>query len=302
MAGKTLASMILNQFHLLISDKQNTGNKTDMSYPLTLLFGDQAPMVSLLSLIKADAHDTTFRSIPPFASAIIFELFSTGKSSSFPSSKNDLWVRFYFHNGTDYSAKQLTAFPTFGNGPSRTDMPWSEFEAQFANIAVPTVADWCHACSSASLFCTGVDEKNLSLTLPSSLSRKKKSISPTVAGVIGAIVTLVLAALLFGLAMLLGGLRFHRVEKRPKSELGGFKGSAKLASDPDVSMKKNGGQQPGISIAGGGDGVAKRGHERVGSWELRQKEFGGDLGERRRDSWEGIDEVAGRPVVPDERV
>jgi hypothetical protein len=53
-------------------------------------------------------------------------------------------------------------------------------------------------------------------------------LSPQVAGVIGAAVTLGVLALAFILAMLVGGIRFHKVNRRMKSELGGFKGSSKL--------------------------------------------------------------------------
>jgi hypothetical protein len=41
----------------------------------------------------------------------------------------------------------------------------------------------------------------------------------------------------------------------------------------------------------------------VGSWEMRQKEFGGDLSEpEARDSLDGIDAVVSKPVQPNEHV
>ena len=112
-------------------------------------------------------------------------------------------------------------------------------------------------------------------------------------------------------------MRFHRVQRRPKSELGGFKGSNKLASDADVAnLAKAGALPAGVASFGatntagagaGGDGRIR--HERVGSWELRQKEFGawksGDMGEgfpSPRESFEHIDAVASRPVQPRESV
>tara|TARA_R110002003_G_scaffold702_16_gene21234 strand:+ start:14469 stop:15614 length:1146 start_codon:yes stop_codon:yes gene_type:complete len=297
-AGKTLAAVILGAFQTLVVDKLSPGDKTDMSYPLNLYFGEQEPFVSLISLMMADYRDTRFRSIPPFGSAMIFELFSTGSNVEFPTNQEDLWVRFYFHNGTGYINNQLMAFPIFGNGPSRMDMPWSEFQDMFSRIMMSTLSDWCETCASPSLFCWGVDENNISLVLPSS-QQKHYPVSPAVSGVIGAIVTLVVAGLLFGLAMLLGGVRFHRVQKNKKSELGGFKGSRKLASDPDLSIAKNAAPPAGISFVPD----SKRGHERVGSWELRQKEFGKDIGDQsRRESFDAIDAVATKPVQPDERV
>jgi len=77
-----------------------------------------------------------------------------------------------------------------------------------------------------------------------------------------------------------------------------------LASDPDVSLSGNA-VPPATAAAGivsfGGD--HKRGHERVGSWELRQKEFGKDIGEASpRSSFEAIDAVATRGVESHDRV
>lgn len=298
-AGKALASSILNTFEMVVADQSSPGDQTDMSYPLTLLFSEPEPFISLISIMMADYMDEYFRSIPPFASAMIFELFSTGANNTFPTSQDDLWVRFYFHNGTDVSDNELTAFPIFGNGPSRTDMQWTNFKDLFNRARIATLQDWCETCESLALFCSGVDENNnISFNLPTT-SQKHNKISPTIGGVIGAVVTLAVAGLLFGLAMLLGGVRLHRVQRNKKSELGGFKGSAKLASDPDLSLAKNGAPPAGISIVPDG----KRGHERVGSWELRQKEFGSDLSEReRRESFDAIDAVASKTVQPRESV
>ncbi|KAL6708452.1 hypothetical protein ACN47E_002715 [Coniothyrium glycines] len=298
MAGKTLASLIVGQFYALIMDRTQGGNPTDMSYPLMFVLGEQEPIVSLISLMMADYHNTYFKAVPEFGSAMIFELFSTGANVDFPTDEEDLWVRFSFHNGTGYENNQLIAFPIFGNGPSNTDIQWREFRQLMSRISMDSISEWCETCASSSIFCQGVDGSDITLIVPE--SRKQPKVSPTVAGVIGAIVTLAVAGLLFMLAMLLGGIRFHRVQTRSKknSELGGFKGSAKLASDPDLSLAKN--VAPVAGIVSVGDGTQKRGHERVGSWELRQKEFNKDIGETRspRASFDAIDAVAAKPVEP----
>jgi hypothetical protein len=297
-AGKTLASSILGSFQMIVADKMNSGDQSDMSYPLTFFFGEQEPFVSLISIIMADYRDDYFRSIPAFGSAMIFELFSSGENSMFPGTQDQLWIRFYFHNGTNSGDNRLTAYPIFGNGPSRTDMPYKEFKDLFSRVMLSSIAQWCDACDSGSLFCLGVNDNNTSSTLPFSGKRHSK-ISPVVGGVIGAIVTLVVAGLLIGLAMLLVGLRFHRVQRNKKSDLGGFKGSAKLASDPDLSLAKNGALPAGISFASD----SKKGHERVESWELRQKERSGDLGDRTsRESFDAINVAAAKPIQPEERV
>lgn len=292
--GKTLAFNILSAFQQLIADKSSPGDTSDMSSPLSLVFGEHEPMMSLLGLSEADHTHASFHSIPAFSSALVFELFSTGPNASFPASKDELWVRFLYHNGTtslDSSATQLVAYPLFGNGPSRYEMPWREFEDYFGKMGMSSV--------EARKVCGGTDGGGVSLTSPTNIHGKKNPITPVIGGVIGALVTLAIALILFGAAMLFAGVRLHReppAERR--SPLGGFKGSAKLASDPDLSLAKNGAPIAGISFVGD----PKRGHERVGSWELRQKELGPDGG-RERESLDGIDAVAvARPVVVEERV
>ncbi|KAI4945938.1 hypothetical protein J4E91_007379 [Alternaria rosae] len=314
--GKTLAGSIQNTFDMLVSGKNNSAGEISSAgqistpSPLTLFFGEQDAMMSLMSLMMLDTQSSDFKSIPPYGSAMIFELFSTSSSTDMPSDPNDLWVRFYFHNGTDADDKPLQSYSMFNNGRSMTDMPYTEFERLFSTISMHGLSDWCETCSTGAFFCRGADGSGVTLVVPSPQEKQKKdTVSPVVGGVIGAIVSLVVAGLLFALAMLLTGLRFHRVEhrlggNRQKTDLGGFKGSAKLASDPDVSLAGNG-APPATNTAGivsfGGD--HKRGHERVGSWELRQKEFGKDVGgESPRSSFGGIDGVAVRGVEASDRV
>jgi hypothetical protein len=313
--GKTLAGSILHSFDQLLPEKTNSDSlvnsagQTNKPSPLTFFFGEQDAMISLMSLMMLDSQSSDFKSIPPYGSAMIFELFSTGDSAEMPSDPNDLWVRFYFHNGTDAETEPLRSYSMFNSGKSMTDMPFGEFYTIFSSIGMQGLSEWCTSCSSPSLFCLGADGSGVTLVVPAPQERQKKhAISPVVGGVIGAVVSLVVAGLLFAIAMLLAGIRFHRVEQRlgnnQKSDLGGFKGSAKLASDPDVSLSRNG-ALPATATAGivsfGGD--HKRGHERVGSWELRQKEFGKDIGDSSpRSSFEAIDAVATRTVEPHDRV
>ena len=294
--GKTLASSILNTF----GNRANSpGRQYDTSYPLTFYFGEEDAMISLISLMLLDTKSSKFKSIPPYGSAMIFELYSVGASSKIPSDPQDLWVRFSFHNGTDYDSEQALAYPIFHNGPSRWETPWTEFQNLFSGIAMGGISEWCGACSSYASFCKGEIASGDTPDVP--LARETKSkLSPVVGGVIGAVVTLAVAGLIFGLAMLFGGIRFHRVTKKDTSDLGGFKGAAKLASDPDLSVPKNR-VAPTAGLVSMGDG--KKGHERVGSWELRQKEFGKDIGEASpRESFDAIDSVAGKPVEPHDRV
>ncbi|EFQ86174.1 hypothetical protein P3342_003260 [Pyrenophora teres f. teres] len=303
MGGKTLAASILNTFSLRIANPNNVLDDAPPSYPLTFYFGEQDAMMSLMSLMNLDSKSPYFKSIPPYASAMVFELFSRGSSAAFPNDTSDLWVRFSFHNGTDDDTQQLIQYPMFNNGPSTANMPWSEFENMMGSVAMKSISDWCTSCSSPSIFCSGVQGTDITVIVPLAQKKGEKgSVSPVVGGVIGAIVALVVAGLLFALAMLFGGIRLHRVQRtddtNKRASLGGFKGSAKLASDPDLGLAGNG-APPAKGVVG-----AKKGHERVGSWELSQKEFGKDVGDDSpRSSFGGIDAVAaGRPAQAHERV
>ena len=260
-------------------------------------------MTGLISLLNLDTKSPNFKSIPSYASALIFELFSTIKEPS-PSPDN-LWVRFSFHNATD--AKQLVAYPLFNHEPSNTDMSWTEFERQFTAIAVSGIAEWCRTCNSGSLFCWGAEAKksldDLPSSSPSSIRELKARLSPVVGGIIGAVVTLVVAAVVFALVMVFGGVRVHRPQRNVDNNdgtgkgrgLGGFKGVAKLASDADLRLTSEG--------AAGAVVDAKKGHERIGSWELKQKDFGKESEEvSRKSSFERIDGVvAGGRVEPAQR-
>jgi hypothetical protein len=299
MAGQTLAALILGQFQKLV-DKKADPSSTQW-HPLTLFFGEHEPIISLFSLLLLDFRNDHFKQVPPFASAIVFEIFSTGDDPSFPNNLEDLWVNFHYQNGSEWSG-DLTSYSMFNNGPSGTDMPWLEFQDMMSRIMTNELKDWCSKCSSGSLFCWGVD--NSTIVINVNEQNKHNKLSPAVAGAIGAVVTLAVAGILFALAMLIGGIRFHRIERSKRSDLGGFKGSAKLASDQDLNLPKNGALPAGAVVVGAGAG-RKTPHERVNSWELRQKEFGkgADLGDQsRRESFEAIETAMSRPVEPTERV
>lgn len=317
MAGRTLAALVLGQFQKIWTNAGSSQNGN--SQPLTLLFGDHEPIISLISLLMLDTRFPGFQSMPPQASAIVFELFSVEKDGTgFPSDPEKLWINFHFQNGTDFQG-ELTSYPIFGRGLSETDMPWLEFENMMSRIMTNEVLDWCTQCSSAALFCWGVDdvtEWSEAEGAGHGGGGKGGKVSPAVGGVIGAVVALVAAGLIFAAAMLLGGIRFRRVERgRRKSSLGGFKGSQKLASDADLSLPKNGAAPAGAAdttagVVVGSNTNNKHTHERVGSWELRQKEFGPPSptghpaaeAESPRASFEAIEAAMARAVLPAERV
>ena len=313
MAGKTLATRVLGQFQKIVASARQIPK-------LSLFFTEHEPFISFFALAELEFLDPSFYGLPAHGSAMAFELFSIGNSSDFPTTESDLWVRFHFHNGTDFTndttaGAALQAFPLFARGPSQTDMPWLDFEVMMSRIMTSLVIDWCAACNSSTLFCDAFDNANISITVSLPGSGRGHT-SPAVAGVIGAAVTLAVLATVLALAMWLGGVRFRRVPKSRKSVLGGFKGGAKMASDADLALPKNG-AAVGITSVGAGAAAAaagdvKEGKERVGSWELRKQDLGKDLGLGkdleeglgRRESLEEEEGVSpfARPVKPDERV
>lgn len=267
-----------------------------------LIVGEYDPMVALFSLLGLPDLNSNFYGLPDFGSVLVFELYSQDgngdgdgpsdqadtSNSTYPS-LDELWVRFYFRNGTDYGLNNSTdttdasnnyqAYPIFNRGPSETDMMWTDFESEMTQIMMSDVGGWCTTCSAYSVFCPAYVEGSDGFppsTSPSSggsssRSRWGSSVSPPVAGAIGAAVTLAVLLLLGLLAGLLG-VRFTRRDSvfgRRPSMLGGFKGSAKLASDQDLSIAKNGAAMGGSGAAVVAAPVTK-GHERVGSWELKE--------------------------------
>ncbi|KAJ5939245.1 hypothetical protein N7466_002379 [Penicillium verhagenii] len=262
-AGQTLATSILKAFNLSM-EEQGNGHK------MTLLFGSDEPAVALASLMGLDTEQHPgFYSRPVRGASMVFELYSfetDGDDDSYPSS-SDMYVRFFLHNGTD-SSTEFVSFPLFGYGPSQAYIPWNEFEAEMETFSVQSVDEWCLLCNASSVFCSGALSRDDS-------TPKKKGMTPAVAGVIGAVVTLVVIGLVAVAVFFVCGLRKRegRQDGSKKSSIGGFKGTSKLASDADVSFnnplwgtgKEAGKEQDDGAVAGG---VIRRGQERLGSWEM----------------------------------
>ncbi|KAF2721635.1 phosphoglycerate mutase-like protein [Polychaeton citri CBS 116435] len=306
-AGNMLAYRMLDQLRQFVS----SGGE---SLKLSLMFGDFEPLTSLFAVLETDHFNSDFRGMADFASTAVFELFThedpDNPRTTLPS-EDDLWVNFFFRNGTE---GEYIAYPILGNGPDSYQLQWSQFENEMWSVALGEVADWCNICASPTLFCSpwtgsvASGEEPNTQSSSSSSNRHHGGLSPAVSGVIGAIIALVLAGMLFGLAMLVGGVRLHRNRRnRPSSSSasddlasGGFKGSQKLRSDPDLTISKSG---PGAHVepVDGPMSPITGAHERTGSWEGDQSHH--------RPSFDTDDQYDQRavnpfedPVKPDERV
>ncbi|KAF3384963.1 hypothetical protein F1880_002681 [Penicillium rolfsii] len=261
-AGQTLATSILQAFDTNIEE-------FGTSQKMTLLFGNDEPAVALASLLGlASEQRPNFYSRPVRGASLIFELYSFEADEVYPTypGSDNLYVRFLMHNGTN--ATDFTPYPLFGYGPSHEYIPYSEFQSEIKSFAVQTTQEWCLRCNSAAVFCNGVLDHS-----DADAQKKKKGLSPAVAGVIGAVVTLAVIGLLAGLGFFIWSKRKH--PGNHKSSLGGFKGTGKLASDTDVTFRspiwnasKSAHAEQNDGIAGG---VVVHGHERLGSWEMGQQ-------------------------------
>ncbi len=264
-AGRTLATRLLIAFDTAI-------NTQGQSEKMTLLFGSFEPMISFAALTKlVSQQNAAFYNVPAPGSSFIFELFSmqADETTTWPNT-SDIYVRFLYQNGTD-SDSSLIEYPLFGLSPSEAAVPFTDFVRSLEEFLMFDVGDWCTTCGSFSVFCPAFTDTDGNYNPTTGLLPSgHKGLSPVVAGVIGAVVTLAVALLLFAALMLLAGIRVHRVHTRRRSELAGFKGGAKLASDQDLTIPK-GGAGAVVLAAAEGEPVQTRAHERVGSWELRDQ-------------------------------
>lgn len=261
-AGQTLATGILRAFDMNI-EAFGTSQK------MTLLFGSDEPAVALASLLGlASEQRPNFYSRPVRGASLVFELYSFEADEVYPTYPgiDNMYVRFFLHNGTN--ATNFTPYPLFGYGPSHEYIPYTEFRSEVETFAMQTTQEWCLRCNSAAIFCTGVLGDS-----GSGSSKKKKGMAPAVAGVIGAVVTLVVIGLLAALGFFIWSMRKRQGNHKPS--LGGFKGTGKLASDTDVTFRSPiwGGSKsaPAEQNEGIAGGIVVRGHERLGSWEMGQQ-------------------------------
>lgn len=158
----------------------------------SLLAGSYDTFLGFAGLADLTAASADFFGLPEYASTMAFELVSAGSSLA----TDDLRVRFLFRNGTEGA---LTAFPLFG-GKEET-LSWAQFVKEMQARAITTVEGWCGACQSEVDFCKvyQVDGEVA--------AKKEGGMSTAVAGVVGAMVTL-------GVVALVGGFVFMMVRRR----------------------------------------------------------------------------------------
>ncbi|KAM0261944.1 hypothetical protein ACHAQJ_001948 [Trichoderma viride] len=244
-AGQTLAMQIASS---LSAATQGTGSK------LTLLFGSYEPMLAFFSLMGLYSTDNLlsgpFSTLPNPGSAMIFELIGqdSGDVSAMPSPQ-EFMLRFTYRANADVG-EPFSVYPLFSSGFDDQTMPYTSFLGQLQKFAQDSL-QWCSTCRA--IFAPWCNTSATASPSDPPSEYETPSVSPPVAGVIGAMVTLAVTGLAALALYMFGVCTFGR---RVKSSLrsgspGGFKGAGKKASDVDVTVTKRGME-----------------HERIGSWEL----------------------------------
>lgn len=210
--GSVLAGQIVQQLTSTLNGKSKQ--------PLGIQFGAYAAFMSFFGLAQLQKVSTDFMGIVDYASSMAFELVTNAtdvSKSSYPAA-SDVYVRFMFANGTA-AENTPVVYPLFGQ--SETLLPWDTFVSEMNKFAIGDTAQWCSACGNT----TGVCASSSSSTSDdASTSSSSGSMSLPVAGVIGALVTLVVILGVEGLVYAISGLKLVK-----KSTLAAASGGAAMA-------------------------------------------------------------------------
>jgi len=188
--AETFSGAILNQLNQTVTSQGKL--------KFSLLAGSYDTFLAFFGLANLTSVSTDFFGLPDYASTMAFELFSPD-TDTFPSDPNSsLRVRFLFRNST-YGT--LTAFSLFGT--AQESLSWPDFAAQMEDRAITSLGHWCSVCNSNVSFCAAYQDSSASAASSSSSG----GISDIQAGVIGAMTTL-------GVVAIVGVLAFVLLRKR----------------------------------------------------------------------------------------
>ncbi|PWN30388.1 phosphoglycerate mutase-like protein, partial [Jaminaea rosea] len=174
-AGQSILPPLLGGF----DDIRNTTTGLKIQY----LAASYKPFLGLFNMMKLPSPLST--SVVDYASTLIFEI------------RDDATVTMRFRNG---SSGAFEAYPLFGS--SSTSMPIADFESKMQPYSLDSLSKWCNKCSNsetrgcatlAQLNGTGGGERSYA---PDTSTMGRHHVSPVVAGVIGSMVTLAIAAVL----------------------------------------------------------------------------------------------------------
>lgn len=212
-AGKTLAGQIVQFLNSTLTGKG--------AQKINIQFGAYGTFASFFGLAIPDIEtvNPNLMGVADYASNMMFELFTNGSTSvssaNYPTTGEDVYVRFLFHNGTTSNTSEPVAYPLFGSGQEAVS--WNDFATQMDKFAIGSTEQWCTACGNLTGTCaayapsgSGSSSSSTSSGTSSSAMKSGNGLSPAVNGVIGAMVTLAVVLGLEALAMVVFGLRLAR--------------------------------------------------------------------------------------------
>ncbi|KAI4596239.1 hypothetical protein KJ359_005746 [Pestalotiopsis sp. 9143b] len=221
-AGATLAGQIVTQLNTTLTGKSKQ--------PLAVQFGAYASFMSFFGLAQLQKLSDEWTGVVDYASSMAFELVADSDNvtaASYPAA-SDVSVRFLFSNGSA-AAVEPVAYPLFGQ--SEILLPWDTFVSEMNKFAIADTADWCTACGNSTGVCaeyaSGSSSGSGSDTSASSSSSGGNGISLPVAGVIGALVTLVVILGIEALVYLVAGLKVVKKSTLAAASAGGASGAVK---------------------------------------------------------------------------
>lgn len=197
MGGMQLAGEVLKYMNDVIS---SNGKKK-----MGIQFGAYGTFLSFFGLASLPQVSDNFTGIVDYASSMTFELITNADASNGFPHKDDLTIRFLFHNGTASNTSEPTAYPLFGS--SSPTVSWNDFQSNMSKFAVSTTEQWCTKCGNSTGTCAAYAPNNKGDAASSTQKSSGDSVSPVIGGVIGAFVTLAVVLASLALLMLLGGFR-----------------------------------------------------------------------------------------------
>ncbi|PHH67201.1 hypothetical protein CDD81_2970 [Ophiocordyceps australis] len=194
-AGAVLAVQVLNSLQALVDARPNAPH-------LNAQFGPYGTFMAFFGLAQLPIVSSDFMGICDYASSMAFELVTSSDAATV--APQDIFVQFSFANGSA-ADNGLKLFPLFGQ--DKLALPWLEFKTAMSSFAVADSKHWCDFCGNTGGKCAAYQD---SASGASSSSSHDSGVSKPVAGVIGALVTLVVILALQAAVMLIGGLRLVR--------------------------------------------------------------------------------------------
>ncbi|KAF4453829.1 acid phosphatase [Fusarium austroafricanum] len=205
-AGSVLAGQIIEALEPLAEGKKAS--------KVNVQFGAYAAFMSFFGLAGLNKVNSDFTGVVDYASSMAFELVTNATNPT----ADDVSVRFYFANGTA-SEHTPKMFPLFGK--DETTISWNDFKSGMSDFAIKDTNHWCKLCGNTDGTCASSDDNSASSESHSGGSGN--GVSKPVAGVIGALVTLVVILVVQAAVLLLGGLR---LVKKSTLAAAGEKGGA----------------------------------------------------------------------------